>query len=88
MSFLQSLIYFRDPLVKVHRMGFQRVAGNEKVMVILNYDNANAEVSVGSLVVGESWSPLAGTSSSGTVNNAGVMQISVPAQSFVVLKKN
>jgi glycosidase len=69
-------------------MGYQRVAGNEKVMVILNYETANAEVSVGSLVAGDSWSPLAGTSNSGTVNNAGVMQISVPAQSFVVLKKN
>jgi glycosidase len=69
-------------------MGYQRVSGNEKVMVILNYETANAEVSVGSLVAGESWSPLAGTSNSGTVNNAGVMQISVPAQSFVVLKKN
>ena len=68
-------------------MGFQRVAGNEKVMVILNYDAANATVSVSSLVAGEVWSPLAGTSSSATVNNAGMMQISVPAQSFVVLKK-
>jgi hypothetical protein len=57
-------------------------------MVILNYDTANAAVSVGSLVAGEVWSPLEGTSSSGTANNAGVMQISVPAQSFVVLKKN
>jgi hypothetical protein len=69
-------------------MGFQRVAGNEKVMVILNFDTANANVSVGSLAPGEVWSALAGSSNGSTVNTAGVMQISLPAQSFAVLKKN
>lgn len=69
-------------------MGFQRVAGNEKVMVILNFDTAHTNVSVGSLVPGEVWSALAGSSNGSTVNSAGVMQISLPAQSFAVLKKN
>ncbi len=69
-------------------MGFQRVAGNEKVMVILNFDTANANVSVSSLVPGEVWTALAGLPNGSTVNTAGVMQISLPAQSFVVLKKN
>jgi hypothetical protein len=69
-------------------MGFQRVAGNEKVMVILNFDTSNANVSVSSLVPGEVWSALAGLPNGSTVNTAGVMQISLPAQSFVVLKKN
>ena len=69
-------------------MGFQRVAGNEKVMVIMNYDTANADIRIGSLVSGEVWSSLMGTPNAGTVNTAGVMQINLPAQSFVVLKKN
>jgi glycosidase len=71
-------------------MGFQRVAGNEKVMVVLNYDTVSANVSIGSLVPSEQWSPLAGTSNTNisTVNSSGVMQISMPAQSFVVFKKN
>jgi glycosidase len=69
-------------------MGFQRVAGNEKVMVILNYDTASANISVGNLVPGEVWSPLMGLSNAATVNNAGLMQVSIPAQSFVVVKKN
>ena len=69
-------------------MGFQRVSGNEKVMVLLNYDTASSNLSIGSLVPGEAWSPLAGASTSSTVNSSGVMQVQIAAQSFVVLKKN
>jgi glycosidase len=69
-------------------MGFQRVAGNEKIMVIFNFDTSSANLNIGSLVPGEAWSSLEGVSSTGTVNSLGVMQISLPAQSFSVLKKN
>lgn len=69
-------------------MGFQRVAGNEKVMVLLNYNTASANLSISNLVPGELWSPLMGTSLPSTVNTSGVMSVSVPAQSLVVLKKN
>jgi hypothetical protein len=69
-------------------MGFQRVAGNEKVMVVLNFDTSNANLNIGSLVPGEAWSSLLGVSNTSTVNSSGVMQISLPAQSFSVLKKN
>ena len=70
-------------------MGFQRVADQEKVMVVLNYDTASANVSIGRLVPGEQWSPLAGTSNTTvTANSSGVLQISMPAQSFAVFKKN
>ena len=69
-------------------MGFQRVAGNEKVMVILNFDTSNANLNISSLVPGEAWSSLLGVSNTSTVNSSGVMQISLPAQSFSVLKKN
>ena len=69
-------------------MGFQRVSGNDKVMVLLNYDTTSANLSVANLVSGDTWSSLTGTNTTSTVNSTGVMQISLPAQSFLVLKKN
>jgi glycosidase len=69
-------------------MGFQRVSGNEKVMLLLNYDTASANLSVANLVSGDTWSSLTGTNTTNTVNATGVMQLTLPAQSFLVLKKN
>ena len=69
-------------------MGFQRVSGNEKVMVLLNYDTASANLSIANLAPGDTWSSLTGTNTTSTVNSTGVMQVSMPAQSFLVLKKN
>jgi alpha-amylase len=69
-------------------MGFQRVSGHEKVMLVFNYDTSSANVSIGSLVPGDVWAPLSGAITSSSVNSSGVMQISLTAQSFVVLKKN
>jgi hypothetical protein len=57
-------------------------------MVLLNYDTTSANLSVANLVSGDTWSSLTGTNSTSTVNSTGVMQISLPAQSFLVLKKN
>jgi hypothetical protein len=57
-------------------------------MVIFNFDTSSANLNIGSLVPGEVWSSLEGVSNMGTVNTSGVMQISLPAQSFSVLKKN
>jgi glycosidase len=69
-------------------MGFQRVSGNDKVMVLLNYDTASANLSIANLAPGDTWSSLTGTNTTSTVNSTGVMQLSLPAQSFLVLKKN
>jgi glycosidase len=69
-------------------MGFQRVSGNDKVMVLLNYDTASANLSIANLAPGDTWSSLTGTNTTSTVNSTGVMQLTLPAQSFLVLKKN
>lgn len=69
-------------------MGFQRVAGAEKIMVVLNFDTQANALNVSNLTPGETWSPLLGTNATASVSSAGVLQLNLPAQSFAVFKKN
>ena len=69
-------------------MGFQRVLGSEKIMVLFNYDTQASTLNVSNLAPGETWAHLTGTTATTTVSNLGVLQLSLPAQSFAVLKKN
>ena len=69
-------------------MGFQRVAGAEKIMVVLNFDTQANALNVSNLTPGETWAPLMGANVSATVSSAGVLQLNLPAQSFAVFKKN
>lgn len=69
-------------------MGFQRVAGNEKIMVLFNYDTQASTLNVSNLTPGDAWTPLMGATATATVSSAGVLQLSLPAQSLAVFKKN
>ena len=69
-------------------MGFQRVAGTEKIMVLFNYDTQVSTLNVSNLKPGDAWTPLMGATATATVSSAGVLQLSLPAQSLAVFKKN
>jgi glycosidase len=69
-------------------MGFQRVASTEKIMVLFNYDTQASTLNVSNLTPGDAWTPLMGATATATVSSAGVLQLSLPAQSLAVFKKN
>ncbi len=69
-------------------MGFQRVAGTEKIMVLFNYDTQGSTLNVTNLTPGDAWAPLMGATATATVSSAGVLQLNLPAQSLAVFKKN
>lgn len=75
---------YLSPFVAGNVMGYQRRLGNETSLVLINYGNAGANLSVVSLPPGGTLAPRHGAAGNVAISAAGQAAVSLPAQSVQV----